>query len=66
MFNSLISFPFAWLGLALIAALVTALAGIYLYFWRSRKKNAKTKPSPGFTCPCFAPPWHPSEEKETE
>jgi hypothetical protein len=65
LFNSLIDLPFAWLGLALMALLVTALAGLNLYFWRSRKKIAKTKPSPGFTCPCYAPPWPPSE-KESE
>jgi hypothetical protein len=64
--NSLITVHFAWLGLALLAVLVAALAGLYLHFWRSSKNSAKTKPSPGFTCPCYTPPWSPSEEKETE
>jgi hypothetical protein len=63
MVNFFIDIPFAWLSLALIAVLVTALAGLYLYFWRSRKKTAKSKPSPGFTCPCYAPPWSPSEKE---
>jgi hypothetical protein len=61
--NSLIGLPFAWLGLALMAAVVAALAALYLL--HSRKKSAKNKPSPGFTCPCYAPPWSPPE-KETE
>ena len=63
MINSFMSLPFAWLGLTLLAVLVATLLG--LYFWRSRNKNAKTKPSSGFTCPCYAPSWRPAE-KETE
>jgi hypothetical protein len=63
MVNSFISLPFAWLGLALLAGLVAALAGLYLYFWRSQNKTAKTKPTPSFTCPCYAPPWRPSEKE---
>jgi hypothetical protein len=62
MINSFIDFPFAWLSLAILVALVAALAGLYLYFWRSRNKIAKSKPSPSFTCPCYAPPWSPSEK----
>jgi hypothetical protein len=63
--NSFIGLPFAWLCLAFIAVPVAPLAGLYLYFWRSRNKTAKTKPTSSFTCPCYAPPWSPSE-KENE
>jgi hypothetical protein len=62
LFNSLMGLPFAWLGLALIALLVAALAVLYLL--RPGKKTAKTKPSPGFTCPCYAPPYIHTEEKQ--
>jgi hypothetical protein len=65
MVNSLIDLSFAWLGLALIGVLIAAPASLYLYFLHSSKKNAKTKPTPGFTCPCYVPPWSPSE-KENE
>jgi hypothetical protein len=62
MINYLTELPFAWLGLALLGALVAALAA--LYFWKSRKKISKTKPSPGFTCPCYAPPYIHTEKKQ--
>jgi hypothetical protein len=62
MVNAFIGLPFAWLGLALIALLVAALAAYYLML-RSRRKTTKTKPNPGFTCPCYAPPWSPSEKE---
>jgi hypothetical protein len=62
MFNSLIGVPFACLGLALTALLVACLAALYLM--RPRKKTANNQPSPGFTCPCYAPPYIHSENEQ--
>jgi hypothetical protein len=62
LFNPSLGLPFAWLGLALFAVLVAALAALFLLNFV--KNNAKNRPSPGFTCPCYAPPYIPTENKQ--
>ena len=57
--NLLLELPFAWLGLALFAALIAGLA--YLSLFASAKKDAAHRSDPGFTCPCHVPPEIPKE-----
>ena len=63
LFNPLLGLPLAWLGLALFAVIVALLAARSLL--ASPKKDATHHQSPGFTCPCYAPPASPPE-KEAE
>ena len=63
LFNPLLGLPFAWLGLALFAVIIALLAARSLL--ASPPKDASQTKSPGFTCPCYAPPVAPTE-KEAE
>ena len=63
LFNPFLGLPLAWMGLALFAVIITLLAARSLF--ASPKKDATRPQSPGFTCPCYAPPASPPE-KEAE
>jgi hypothetical protein len=63
LFNPLLGLPLAWLGLALFAVVIAILAARSLF--ASPPKAATHHQSPGFTCPCYAPPASPPE-KEAE
>ena len=63
LFNPLLGLPLAWLGLALFAVIITLLAVRFLF--ASPPKDATHHQSPGFTCPCYAPPLAPPK-KEAE
>ncbi len=51
--------PFPWLGLALVAVSIALLAARALFSGARKNKT----PRPGFTCPCWTPPWPPSDKE---
>ncbi|MFZ2087889.1 MAG: hypothetical protein WAU47_04885 [Desulfobaccales bacterium] len=60
--NSLLSSTFAWAGLALFVLIGATLAVRYLF--TPSKNEAADQSGRGFTCPCYAPPVIPTEEKQ--
>jgi hypothetical protein len=61
LFNSLLGLHFAWLGLALCATIVAILVARWMMTFP--KKGSTDRESPGFTCPCYAPPQSPPEQE---
>jgi hypothetical protein len=52
--NQLVGSGFAWLGLTVFSLLLAALASARLP--GALKPDPNKRQSPGFTCPCYAPP----------